>query len=58
MDLKPAHARGLNVLYADTHVKFSPFGNHPTNFAMKAPGVTWGCLEDWWADHHWQGYYE
>jgi prepilin-type N-terminal cleavage/methylation domain-containing protein/prepilin-type processing-associated H-X9-DG protein len=51
-DLKPAHARGLNVLYADTHVKFSAFANRPT------PGAVNKCLEDWWGDHNWEGYFE
>jgi prepilin-type processing-associated H-X9-DG protein len=47
--IQPAHARGVNVLYADTHVKFSHFSNHPV------PG---DCTEDWWSDHHWEGFYE
>jgi len=52
MDLQPAHAKGLNVLYADTHVKFSAFANRPT------PGAIKPCLEDWWGDHNWEGYFE
>ena len=32
MDLKPAHARGVNVIYADCHAKFSPFVNRATRF--------------------------
>jgi prepilin-type N-terminal cleavage/methylation domain-containing protein/prepilin-type processing-associated H-X9-DG protein len=48
MDLKPAHAKGLNVLYADTHVKYSNFENQPTS----------GCWEDWWSTHNWQGYFD
>lgn len=51
LDLKPPHARGVNVLYADTHVKFAPFANRPT----RGLGP---CLEDWWAEHHWKGYFE
>jgi prepilin-type N-terminal cleavage/methylation domain-containing protein/prepilin-type processing-associated H-X9-DG protein len=51
-DLQPAHAKGLNVLYADTHVKFSHFSGRAT------PGAVQPCLEDWWGDHHWEGYFE
>jgi prepilin-type N-terminal cleavage/methylation domain-containing protein/prepilin-type processing-associated H-X9-DG protein len=51
-DLQPAHAKGLNILYADTHVKFSHFSGRPTKDAIRP------CLEDWWGDHHWEGYYE
>jgi prepilin-type N-terminal cleavage/methylation domain-containing protein/prepilin-type processing-associated H-X9-DG protein len=54
MDLKPAHAKGLNVLYADTHVKFYAF----TNRASPADPVAPPCLENWWADHEWEGYFE
>ena len=53
MDLKPAHAKGLNVLYADTHVKFSPFTGRPS---PKSDFET--CLENWWAEHNWEGYFE
>jgi prepilin-type N-terminal cleavage/methylation domain-containing protein/prepilin-type processing-associated H-X9-DG protein len=49
MDFRPAHAKGVNVLYADTHVKFSPYSNRTS------PG---DCAENWWADHNWEGYYE
>jgi len=52
MDLAPAHAKGLNVVYADTHAKFSAFANRPT------PGAIKPCLEDWWGDHNWEGYFE
>jgi prepilin-type N-terminal cleavage/methylation domain-containing protein/prepilin-type processing-associated H-X9-DG protein len=51
-DLAPAHAKGLNVLYADTHARFSAFAGRPT------PGAIQPCLEDWWGDHHWEGYYD
>jgi prepilin-type N-terminal cleavage/methylation domain-containing protein/prepilin-type processing-associated H-X9-DG protein len=52
MDLQPAHAKGVNVLYADSHVRFRPFsGRH-------SPGESIPCLENWWADHHWEGYFE
>jgi prepilin-type processing-associated H-X9-DG protein len=49
---RPAHARGLNVVYADAHAKFSPFANRPT------PSYNPPCAEDWWADHNWQGFFE
>jgi len=52
LDRGPAHAKSLNLLYADTHVRFSSFtgrlsGSTPPN-----------CWEDWWAEHNWEGYYE
>lgn len=48
---KPAHAKGVNVLYADAHAKFSPYANRPS--------LDFGpCTESWWADHHWEGYFE
>jgi prepilin-type N-terminal cleavage/methylation domain-containing protein/prepilin-type processing-associated H-X9-DG protein len=50
MDLKPAHAKGLNVLYADGHVKYNAFANRVT------PG--WGCVESWIGEHTWEGYFE
>jgi prepilin-type processing-associated H-X9-DG protein len=43
---------GINVLYADSHAKFSRFsGQH-------SPGEPNPCLENWWADHNWEGYFE
>jgi prepilin-type N-terminal cleavage/methylation domain-containing protein/prepilin-type processing-associated H-X9-DG protein len=52
MDMKPAPAKGLNVLYADSHVKYYSFTNRPSR-ATASP-----CAENWWADHHWEGYFE
>jgi prepilin-type processing-associated H-X9-DG protein len=53
MDLKPAHAKGVNALYADSHARYSPFTNQPS------PGKPWlPCVEDWFADNHWKGFYE
>jgi prepilin-type N-terminal cleavage/methylation domain-containing protein/prepilin-type processing-associated H-X9-DG protein len=49
-DLKAPHAKGINVVYADGHTKYSTFENRP---AGSNP-----CMEDWWAEHHWEGYYE
>jgi prepilin-type N-terminal cleavage/methylation domain-containing protein/prepilin-type processing-associated H-X9-DG protein len=48
----PPHAKGLNVLYADTHAKFSPFGSQLND----SPWET--CYYDWGVDHAWQGYFE
>jgi hypothetical protein len=42
--------RSESRLYTDTHAKFSRFANHPTLGAVPP------CYENWWADHHWQGY--
>jgi prepilin-type N-terminal cleavage/methylation domain-containing protein/prepilin-type processing-associated H-X9-DG protein len=54
MDLKPAHAKGVNVLYADTHVKFSPFVNRAT----RSSGEPNPCLENWFAENSWKGFFE
>jgi len=48
----PPHANGLNVLYADTHAGYSPFGSQRN-------GSPWDpCYYDWGVDHGWQGYFE
>jgi prepilin-type N-terminal cleavage/methylation domain-containing protein/prepilin-type processing-associated H-X9-DG protein len=52
LDLQPAHTGGVDVLYADSHVKFSHYSGRPS------PGESDPCLENWWADHHWEGYFE
>jgi prepilin-type N-terminal cleavage/methylation domain-containing protein/prepilin-type processing-associated H-X9-DG protein len=49
--LEPPHANGLNVLYADTHVKYNRFTGRVSTKQGK-------CLEDWSAEHSWEGYYE
>lgn len=46
---KGAHAKGVNVVYADSHAKFSKFHSSPTYNK---------CFEDWWYDHSWEGYHE
>jgi hypothetical protein len=50
---RPAHELGLNVLYADHHVKFSRFSNRASP-ADPHPGH---CTENQWAEHNWEGYY-
>lgn len=50
-DLEPAHAGGLNVVYADNHVRYSRFLGRPT------PGEE-PCLENWWEDNSWRGFFE
>jgi prepilin-type processing-associated H-X9-DG protein len=50
----PAHAKGLNVLYADTHVHFSPFRGKVST----AEGNKNHCWEHWWAKHNWEGYFD
>ena len=52
-DLKPAHSRGVNVVYADARVRFAPFSNRPT------PSDPDGnCLENWWNENGWKGFFE
>jgi prepilin-type N-terminal cleavage/methylation domain-containing protein/prepilin-type processing-associated H-X9-DG protein len=53
--LQPAHAKGLNVLYADTHVRYNTFTGR---VSPKVGGVEGTCMENWWAEHNWEGYYE
>jgi prepilin-type processing-associated H-X9-DG protein len=54
LDVRPAHAKGLNVLYADTHAKFSKFSGRVSSMS----GVNGNCMENWWSEHNWEGYYE
>jgi prepilin-type N-terminal cleavage/methylation domain-containing protein/prepilin-type processing-associated H-X9-DG protein len=54
LGLRPAHAKGLNVLYADNHVRYSPFTGRVSP-ADPRPGR---CMENWWVEHNWEGYYE
>ncbi len=51
-NMKPAHGKGVNVVYADTHAQFTPFGNFITK-----PGVN-PCAYDWAKEHSWEGFYE
>jgi prepilin-type processing-associated H-X9-DG protein len=55
LDLRrPAHANGLNVLYADTHVKFSRFSGRVSAIS----GLPGNCWENWAYEHEWEGFYE
>jgi prepilin-type processing-associated H-X9-DG protein len=54
MDLQPAHAKGVNVIYADSHAKFSPF----TNRASRPEVVSSPCLENWFDENGWKGFFE
>jgi prepilin-type N-terminal cleavage/methylation domain-containing protein/prepilin-type processing-associated H-X9-DG protein len=49
---RPAHAKGINVLYADTHAKFAAYTDH-VSLDFVPP-----CTESWWADHNSDGYFE
>jgi prepilin-type processing-associated H-X9-DG protein len=51
----PAHANGINVLYVDTHVKYNRFTGRAST---KQDGIWGQCLENWWAEHSWEGFYE
>ena len=53
--LQPSHAKGLNVLYADTHVKYNRFTGR---VSTKQDGIAGQCLENWAAEHSWEGYYQ
>ena len=49
--MKPPHAKGLNVLYADSHVKFVS-GYH-------TPGADWSpCVWDFYDERNWEGYFD
>ncbi len=45
-----AHSR-----YADTRVKYNRFTGR---VSTKLGGMEGRCLENWWAEHNWEGYYE
>jgi prepilin-type N-terminal cleavage/methylation domain-containing protein/prepilin-type processing-associated H-X9-DG protein len=51
-DAQSAHARGLNVTYADGHAKYAAYtgttNNHHTNCTY----------EDWWVQNSWRGFGE
>jgi prepilin-type N-terminal cleavage/methylation domain-containing protein/prepilin-type processing-associated H-X9-DG protein len=57
MDMKPAHAKGVNVLYMDGHAKFSPFENRQSVGAV-GERIPLPCAENWWKNNSWKGYFE
>jgi prepilin-type N-terminal cleavage/methylation domain-containing protein/prepilin-type processing-associated H-X9-DG protein len=49
-DAKSAHARGLNVTYADGHANYSAY-QAAANYKL------FGCnYEDWWVQNSWKGF--
>jgi prepilin-type N-terminal cleavage/methylation domain-containing protein len=50
IQVRPPHTTGLNVIYADTHAKFSAFEG-------RASPQDDACLENWWENHSWRGFY-
>jgi prepilin-type N-terminal cleavage/methylation domain-containing protein/prepilin-type processing-associated H-X9-DG protein len=50
-NLQPAHSVGINVVYADSHVRYRVF-DRPSKSAGKAYDV------DWWGDHSSEGWEE
>jgi prepilin-type N-terminal cleavage/methylation domain-containing protein/prepilin-type processing-associated H-X9-DG protein len=54
LDVRPAHAKGLNVLYADTHAKFNKFSGQVTPNS----GFPGNCMENWEYEHDGEGFSE
>jgi prepilin-type processing-associated H-X9-DG protein len=54
MDVRPAHAQGLNVLYADTHAKYCKFNGQVTPNS----GFPGDCMENWEHEHDREGFFE
>jgi prepilin-type processing-associated H-X9-DG protein len=52
LESRSAHARGLNVTYADGHAKYDSFTTQAN--------YTYGkCrYEDWWVTNSWRGFVE
>ena len=50
-----AHPNGINVLYADTHARYNRFTGRVSS---RLSGIDGKCMENWWAEHNWEGYYE
>jgi prepilin-type N-terminal cleavage/methylation domain-containing protein/prepilin-type processing-associated H-X9-DG protein len=48
-DRQSPHAKGLNVVYADSHAKYAPFRG-TVSYST--------CEEDWWRDNSWRGFHE
>jgi prepilin-type N-terminal cleavage/methylation domain-containing protein/prepilin-type processing-associated H-X9-DG protein len=51
-DAKSAHARGINVTYADGHAKYASYNNATNNAHTKC------TYEDWWVENSWKGFME
>jgi prepilin-type processing-associated H-X9-DG protein len=51
---RSAHANGLNVLYADSHVRFNQFSGRVSAIS----GLPGKCRENWAYEHEWEGFYE
>jgi hypothetical protein len=54
MDVRPAHAQGLIVLYTDTHAKFSKFSGQVTPNS----GFPGNCMENWVMEYDREGFFE
>jgi prepilin-type processing-associated H-X9-DG protein len=50
----PPHTRGVNVAYADGHARFSGFTNRLTTSSMEPEG----CMENWWFENSWKGFFQ
>jgi hypothetical protein len=51
----PMEGHRDHELYADTHVRYNRFTGR---VSTKQDGIAGKCLENWWAEHNWEGYYE
>jgi prepilin-type N-terminal cleavage/methylation domain-containing protein len=51
-DGKTAHARGINVVYADSHAKYASYTGTKNNSHTKC------TYEDWWVQNSWHGFVE
>jgi prepilin-type N-terminal cleavage/methylation domain-containing protein/prepilin-type processing-associated H-X9-DG protein len=51
-DAQTAHARGINVTYADGHAKYEKYTGTKNNSHTKC------TYEDWWVQNSWKGFVE
>jgi prepilin-type N-terminal cleavage/methylation domain-containing protein/prepilin-type processing-associated H-X9-DG protein len=51
-DAQTAHARGINVTYADGHAKYSAYTGFKNNAHTQC------TYEDWWVQNSWKGFVE